>query len=78
MTGVFWALVVVIAIRSMLQLQNFGAYGQAAVVGLVLIVSLLMANIANRTSAMLASRRTRAQQLGNPATEPATTVLPTK
>lgn len=78
MTGVFWALVVVIAIRSMLQLQNFGAYGQAAVVGLVLIVSLLMANIANRTSSMLASRRTRAQKLGNPAPEPAAPVLPTK
>lgn len=92
MTGVLWALVVVIAIRSMLQLQNFGAYGQAAVVGLVLIVSLLLANIVNRTSAMLASRRTKAQRLlqtpGGPdagaetaapaSTGPADTSLPTK
>ncbi|BCW84163.1 ABC transporter permease [Arthrobacter sp. NicSoilE8] len=76
MTGVFWALVVVIAIRSMLQLQNFGAYGQAAVVGLVLILSLLMANITNTVSSALAARRTRAQKLGPGSGQPVSPSVP--
>ncbi len=62
-SGVIWALIVVIAVRSMLQLQNFGAYGQAAVVGLILIVSLLLANLGIRISAARASRRARASTL---------------
>lgn len=59
-SGVLWALVVVVAVRSMLQLQNFGAYGQAAVVGLILIGSLLAANLALRFSAARTTRRARA------------------
>ncbi len=62
-SGVLWALVVVIAVRSMLQLQNFGAYGQAAVVGLILIGSLLLANVAQRVSFARSSQRMRTQEL---------------
>ncbi len=63
LSGVFWALIVVIAVRSMLQLQNFGAYGQAAIVGLILIFSLLLANLGLRFSSARADRRTRATRL---------------
>lgn len=62
-SGVIWALVIVIAVRSMLQLQNVGAYGQAAVVGFILIASLLLANIGIRFSTARAARRSRALTL---------------
>lgn len=62
-TGVMWALVVVVIVRSMLQLQNFGAYGQAAVIGLILIFSLLLANLAQRLSVVRATRKARAARL---------------
>ena len=62
-SGVIWALIVVIAVRSMLQLQNLGAYGQAAVVGAILIVSLLLANLGIRLSTARAARRARALTL---------------
>lgn len=58
-SGVIWALIVVIAVRSMLQLQNLGAYGQAAVVGAILILSLLLANLGIRFSTARAARRAR-------------------
>jgi rhamnose transport system permease protein len=64
-SGVIWALIVVIAVRSMLQLQNMGAYGQAAVVGLILILSLLLANLGIRFSTARASRRARALTLSS-------------
>lgn len=63
LSGVLWSLVVVIAVRSMLQLQNFGAYAQAAVVGLILICSLLLANVAQRVGYARATRRMREQEL---------------
>lgn len=62
-SGVMWALVVVVIVRSMLQLQNFGAYGQAAVIGLILIFSLLLANLAQRLSLSRATRKARAASL---------------
>jgi rhamnose transport system permease protein len=63
LSGVIWALVVVIAVRSTLQLRNFGAYGQAAIVGLILIFSLLLANLGRRHSAARATRRARLLRL---------------
>lgn len=65
MSGVLWALVVVIALRSMLQLLNVGAYGQAAVVGLLLIFSLLVTNLVDQASQRLTARRRGAQVLGD-------------
>lgn len=59
-SGVIWALGIVVIVRSMLQLQNFGAYGQAAVIGLILIFSLLLANLAERLAVARATRRARA------------------
>lgn len=63
LSGVLWSLVVVIAVRSMLQLQNFGAYGQAAVVGFILIGSLLLANVAQRVGYARSARHLRDQEL---------------
>jgi hypothetical protein len=42
-----------------------GAYGQAAVVGLILILSLLLANLGIRFSTARASRRARALTLSS-------------
>jgi rhamnose transport system permease protein len=63
LSGVVWGLLVVIVVRSMLQLQNFGAYGQAAVVGAILILSLLLANVAMRIANDRAARRARSATL---------------
>lgn len=57
MSGVLWALIVVIVMRSMLQLSNVAAYEQAAAVGVVLIVSLLAANVVTKISEVRAGRR---------------------
>jgi rhamnose transport system permease protein len=65
MSGVLWAIVVIVTVRSMLQLQNYGAYGQAAVVGLILIASLLLGNLALKASAVRATRRMRAIALAS-------------
>lgn len=62
-SGVVWGLIVVVVVRSMLQLQNFGAYGQAAVVGAILMVSLLLANVAMRVATDRAARRARSTTL---------------
>lgn len=62
-SGVFWALVIVTAVRSMLQLQNVGSFGQAAVVGLILIGSLLVADAVTRATRARAARRARATRL---------------
>lgn len=57
MSGVLWALVAVVVLRSMLQLLNVGAYAQSAVVGLLLILSLLAANLVDRARVWAATRR---------------------
>jgi rhamnose transport system permease protein len=57
MTGVLWALTLLIALRSALQLHNVAAYAQGTAVGLLLIFSLLISNIARRLAAALRTRR---------------------
>ncbi len=57
MSGVMWALACVTALRSMLQLQNVGAYGQSAVIGVLLITSLLAANGVDSISSRLRTRQ---------------------
>jgi rhamnose transport system permease protein len=57
MSGVVWALVAVIVLRSMLQLLNVGAYAQSAAVGVLLIVSLLAANLVDRAREWAVTRR---------------------
>lgn len=66
MSGVMWALACVIVLRSTLQLQNVGAYGQSAVVGLLLIASLLAANSVTALSARMSTRR-QARALSGPS-----------
>lgn len=57
MSGVMWALACVVVLRSTLQLQQVGAYGQSAVVGLLLIVSLLAANSVTALTGRVRTRR---------------------
>lgn len=57
MTGVLWALILLIALRSALQLHNFAAYQQGTAVGILLIFSLLISNTARATVANLRTRR---------------------
>jgi rhamnose transport system permease protein len=64
MSGVVWALVAVIVLRSMLQLLNVGAYAQSAVVGLLLILSLLAANLVDQAREWAATRRRRQRHPG--------------
>jgi rhamnose transport system permease protein len=67
MTGVAWALVIVIVLRSVLQLRNVAAFGQAAIVGVVLIVSLLLVNVVAKVGAARATRRTVAERTSRDA-----------
>ncbi|SBT89972.1 monosaccharide ABC transporter membrane protein, CUT2 family [Streptomyces sp. DI166] len=60
MPGVCWALVLVVGLRSMLQLGNVSGYAQSAAVGALLILSLLATNTAHRVHAALTRRRLRA------------------
>lgn len=60
MAGVFWAIGLVIGLRSLLLLNGASGDGQATAVGILLIGSLLAANIARRISATLRDRRSRA------------------
>nr|WSY48809.1 ABC transporter permease [Streptomyces sp. NBC_00886] len=60
MHGVYWALALVIGLRSMLQLGNVSGYAQGTVIGLLLIFSLLITNVAHRAYAALTRRRMRA------------------
>jgi len=68
MSGVMWALACVVALRSMLQLQNVGAYGQSAVIGVLLITSLLASNSVDSVSRRLRTRR-QARLLSQPSIE---------
>jgi rhamnose transport system permease protein len=56
LTGVFWALLLVATIRNMLGLLRIGGDGQSTVIGLLLIVSLLASNAAER---LFANRATK-------------------
>lgn len=58
-TGVYWALALLIALRSYLQLRGFSGYAQGIVVGLLLITSLLATNLADRVSRGVRARRSR-------------------
>ncbi|WP_149180194.1 ABC transporter permease [Streptomyces sp. TRM49041] len=60
MPGVCWALVLVVGLRSMLQLGNVSGYAQGAAVGLLLILSLLITNTTHRIHAAVTRRRLRA------------------
>jgi rhamnose transport system permease protein len=64
MTGVFWATALVIGLRSLLLLNGASGDAQATAVGILLIASLLTANILRRTSAALRDRRARAEVVG--------------
>ena len=75
MSGVLWALATVVAVRSMLQLQNVGAYGQSAVIGLLLIGSLLAANATTSLRGRLRTRR-QARLLTRPSTPPSPAAYP--
>ncbi|MFF8012948.1 ABC transporter permease [Streptomyces sp. NPDC007929] len=57
MPGVIWALVLVVALRSMLQLGNVSGYAQGTAVGLLLILSLLITNATHRIHTALTRRR---------------------
>lgn len=60
MAGVFWAIALVVGLRSILLLNGASGDGQATAVGVLLIASLLVASIVRGLSASMRSRRTRA------------------
>lgn len=64
LTGVFWALVLVAVLRNVLGLHQIGGDAQGTVVGLLLIVSLLVGNIAQGLFAMITARRPANQSGG--------------
>jgi rhamnose transport system permease protein len=55
--GVCWAIVLIALVRDILGLLQIGGDAQGTVVGLLLIVSILVANLARRVSRELESRR---------------------
>lgn len=57
MSGVLWALTLLIALRSALQLHNVAAYAQGTAVGVLLIFSLLISNVARLVATELRNRR---------------------
>jgi rhamnose transport system permease protein len=57
LTGVFWALLLVATIRNVLGLLRIGGDGQSTVIGLLLIVSLLASNAAERLFANRITKR---------------------
>lgn len=57
MTGAYWAGVLVLVLRSFLQLHNVSGYTQGTAVGMLLILSLLLTNVARRVSARIQERR---------------------
>ena len=63
MTGVYWALLLIMTLRSILQLQGAGGYTQNTAVGLLLIGSLLLTNIVTQASRTMALRRAKAARL---------------
>jgi len=68
LAGVLWAIALVIEVRSILLLNGASGDGQATAVGVLLIVSLLTANIARRLTASMHDRRARAVLTAAPAT----------
>lgn len=60
MTGVLWSLLLIVMLRQTLLLQGQGQYAQGLAVGLLLIGSLLLANVSQRVGAWLNDRRLRA------------------
>jgi rhamnose transport system permease protein len=72
MAGVFWAIALVIGLRSVLLLNGASGDGQATAVGILLIGSLLTANIVRRISASVRERHYRAAHaVPGPDTSPA-------
>jgi rhamnose transport system permease protein len=69
MTGVYWALLLIMTLRSLLQLEGAGGYTQNTAVGVLLIGSLLLTNIVTRASAAVALRRAKAARLKDLDTE---------
>ncbi|MEO5833855.1 MAG: ABC transporter permease [Nakamurella sp.] len=63
MTGVYWALLLIMTLRSILQLQGAGGYTQNTAVGLLLIGSLLLTNIVTQASRSLVMRRAKSARL---------------
>jgi rhamnose transport system permease protein len=59
MSGVIWSLVLLIALRSVLQLHNVSPYAQGTAVGVLLIFSLLLSNLAQAVADKLGARRRR-------------------
>lgn len=59
MSGVYWAIALVIGLRSLLLLNGASGDGQATAVGILLIVSLLAANIVGRIRARISTTRDR-------------------
>lgn len=66
MMAVYWAFVLLIAVRSYLQLNNASGYVQGTAVGLLLILSLLLSNIVQNVSVAVRTRRSKAGQLDAP------------
>jgi rhamnose transport system permease protein len=59
MSGVVWALLLLIELRSALQLHNVSAYAQGTAVGVLLIFSLLTSNLAREAANRLGTRKRR-------------------
>lgn len=59
MSGVVWALALLISLRSVLQLHNVSGYSQGTAVGVLLMTSLMASNAAVAMSAALKGRRQR-------------------
>lgn len=62
MAGVYWAIGLVIGLRSLLLLNGASGDGQATAVGVLLIASLLAANIVGRITKRLGDERLRQQR----------------
>jgi rhamnose transport system permease protein len=61
MAGIFWAIALVIGLRSVLLLNGASGDGQATAIGILLIGSLLAANLVRRASARVRDRHNRAE-----------------
>lgn len=63
MTGVYWALLLITSLRSILQLVGAGGYTQNTAVGLLLILSLLLTNIVGQVSAAVTVRKAKTARM---------------
>jgi rhamnose transport system permease protein len=68
LTGVLFALVLVMLVRNVLGLKGVGGDAQGIVVGLLLIVSILATNLVTRLSHALESRRSLSRLASEPGT----------